>query len=227
MLKEALNQKGLLCIINHGSNNMRISKRILSICAVLGLLSGCAYLFPSDNEELPRYSEPRYNTEAPIQLKVSKINVVSEFTPTFSRPNVEHLFPVSIEKSAKVWANDRLKAVEFSSPNIAEVIIKDASVTETLETSDKMWTHDRVKYKATLVVAVRVYNPNSMAQASTQVDAWRELVIDANTDIGEKEQYWSSMVNKLFDDFNNKMTANIYQYLNLYVVNQPLTPTYY
>lgn len=206
---------------------MRISKRILSLCALIGLLSGCAYLFPSDNDELPRYSEPRYNTQAPIQLKVSKINIISEFTPTFSRPNVEHLFPVSIEKSAKVWANDRLKAVDFSSPNIADVIIKDASVTETLEPTDKMWGKDRVKYKASLIVAVRVYNPNSMAQASTQVEAWRELIIDASTDIAEKEQYWSSMVNKLFDDFNNKMTANIYQYLNIYVVNQPLTPTYY
>ena len=112
---------------------MTISKRILAFCAVCGLLSGCAYLFPSDNEALPRYTEPRYDTEEPIQLKVSKVNVISEFTPSFTRPHVEHLFPVSIEKTAKLWAHDRLKPVDFSSENIADVIIKDASVTETLE----------------------------------------------------------------------------------------------
>ena len=206
---------------------MTISKRILAFCAVCGLLSGCAYLFPSDNEALPRYTEPRYDTEEPIQLKVSKVNVVSEFTPSFTRPHVEHLFPVSIEKTAKLWAHDRLKPVNFSSENIADVIIKDASVTETLEPTDKMWAKDRIKYKATLIVAVRIYNPNNMSEATTQVEGWRELTIDADTDIADKEQYWSAMVNKLFDDFNNKMTANIYQYLNLYVVNQPLVPTYY
>ncbi|MBQ8661468.1 MAG: hypothetical protein IJ482_04000 [Alphaproteobacteria bacterium] len=207
--------------------NMTITKRILTLCAVCGLLSGCAYLFPSDNEELPRYTEPRYDTEEPIQLKVSKINVISEFTPSFTRPHVEHLFPVSIEKTAKLWANDRLKAVDFSSPNVADVIIKDASVTETLEPNDKMWAKDRVKYKAKLIVALRIHNPDNMSEATTQVEGWRELTIDAGTDIAEKEQYWSSMVDKLFDDYNNKMTANVYQYLNLYVVNQPLVPTYY
>ena len=35
------------------------------------------------------------------------------------------------------------------------------------------------------------------------------------------------MVDKLFNDFNKKMTANIYQYLNMYVINKPLTPTIY
>lgn len=35
------------------------------------------------------------------------------------------------------------------------------------------------------------------------------------------------MVTKLFDEFNRKMSANIYQYLNMYVINKPVTPTYY
>ena len=50
-----------------------------------------------DMAEPRRYEEPRFADQAPIRLKVNKIDVVSEFTPSFKRPNVEHLFPFSIE----------------------------------------------------------------------------------------------------------------------------------
>lgn len=204
-------------------------RKILPVLALSALISGCASWFPAPEEdELPRYQEPRYTTDEPIQLKVSQIKVISEFTPSFTRPHVEHLFPVSIEKTAELWAQDRLKAADYSSPKIAEVIIKDAGVTETLEEGgNQIFNNDRVKYRATLIMTVKITDPDNMSQASTNVDAWRELIIPASTDIAEKEQYWNGMVTKLFDEFNVKMTSNIYQYLNMYVINKPLEPTYY
>ena len=176
---------------------------------------------------MQKYSENSYTKDKPIELKVSKIDIVSEFTPTFTRPHVEHLFPVSIEKTAKLWAQDRLKADDFSSAKVAEVIIKDASVTEELEQGNQIFEQDKVKYSARLVVSIKVSDPDSLAQASTEVEAWRSLTIPADTDIADKEGYWNSMVKKLFDDFNTKMTANIYQYLNAFIVNQEIIPTYY
>ncbi len=204
-------------------------KKLLPVFALTVLISGCQSWFPpSEDDELPRYSEPRYNTSEPIQLKVSQIKIISEFTPSFTRPHVEHLFPVSIEKTAKLWAQDRLKAADFSSRKIAEVIIKDASVTESLEPAgNQIFNSDRVRYRATLVMTIKITDPDNMSQASTNVDAWRELTIPADTNIAEKEQYWNGMVTKLFDEFNTKMTTNIYQYLNMYVINKPLEPTYY
>ncbi len=204
-------------------------KKILPTLVLSILLSGCQAWFPgAENDELPRYNEPRYTTDEPIQLKVSQIKIISEFTPSFTRPHVEHLFPVSIEKTAKLWAQDRLKAADFSSSKIAEVIIKDAGVTETLEENgNQIFNSDRVRYRATLVMTIKITDPENMSQASTNVDAWRELAIPADTDIAEKEQYWNGMVKKLFDEFNTKMTSNIYQYLNMYVINKPLEPTYY
>ena len=206
---------------------MKLSSKILPIFLISILISGCGRLYFVEPEELPTYTEPRYDNNEPIQLKVSKVEVISEFTPSFTRPNVEHLFPVSIEKTAKLWARDRLKAVDFSSPKVAQVIIKDASVTEEIEKSEQMFYKDRIKYRAKLVVTVKIIDTTNISQASTEVDAWRELAIPADTDIAEKEKYWNGMVKKLFDEFNTKMTSNIYKYLNVYVVNQPLTPTYY
>ena len=205
---------------------MNIIKKIIPAFIMTVLVAGRAW-FPKDEDELQKFREPRYNSEEPIQLKVNKVEVISEFTPTFKRPNVEHLFPISIEKTAKLWAKDRLKAADFSSPKIAEVIIRDASVTEEAETSEQLFNKDRVKYRAKLIVVVRVTDPQSLSRAETEVEAWRELIIPADTDIAEKEKYWNGMVTKLFDEFNRKMSANIYQYLNMYVINKPLTPTYY
>lgn len=203
-------------------------KNILPL-AILGFfISGCSTLFPQTEEELPKYTEPRYNTEEPIQLSVNKVNIISEFTPTFTRPHVEHLFPVSIEKSAKLWAQDRLKAADYSSRKVAEVVIKDAGVTEEIEKGDnQIFNNDRIRYRANLVITIRVTDLDNMSQASTNVEAWRELAIPADTDIAEKEQYWNGMVNKLFDEFNIKMSDNIYKNLNMYVINKPITPTYY
>ena len=202
-------------------------KKILSIASITLILSSCGTLFGSNNEDITRYKEPRFYEEKPIELKVNKIDITSEFTPTFTRPHVEHLFPVSIEKTAKLWAQDRLKAADFSSPKIAEITIKDASVTEELEEGSQIFEQDKIKYSARLVVAVKISDPDSLAQASTEVEAWRSLTIPASTDIATKENYWNGMVQKLFNDFNERMTSNIHQYLNAFIANQEIIPTYY
>ena len=120
-----------------------------------------------------------------------------------------------------------MKAADYASPKIAEVTIKDASVTEELEKGAQIFERDKVKYSARLVVSVKITDPDSLAQASTEVEAWRSLTIPADTDIATKEIHWNGMVQKLFDDFNDRMTANIHQYLNAFVVTEEITPTYY
>ncbi len=192
-------------------------KKLFTLFAFLLLLPACAGI-SDDMAEPRRYEEPRFTNQPPIRLKVSKIDISSEFTPSFKRPNVEHLFPVSIEKTARIWARDRLEAVDFGSKRTAQFIIKDASVTEEPLTSNDVFTQDRLKYRARLVVTLRISDQDSMSSAETSIEAWRELTIPANTDIDEKERYWNGMVDKLFNEFNRSMEANINQYLNMYVV---------
>ena len=198
-------------------------KKISALLIVLAFAAGCA----NNNEAEPRrYQEPRFTDQAPIDLKVNRVEVVSEFTPTFTRPNVEHLFPISIEKTARLWAKDRLKADDYDSDKIAEFIIKDASVTEEIEKSEKVFYKDRIKYRATLYVVIKVTDPKNLSSAETSIEAWRELAIPADTDIEEKERYWNGMVYKLFDEFNKRMEQNIYQYLNMYVANNSVIQEY-
>lgn len=191
--------------------------------ALVSTLSACA----SSNEPVPqKYNEPRFNSDGIVNLKVNKVEVISEFTPSFTRPNVEHLFPVSIEKTAKLWATDRLKAVDFASDKQATFIIKDASVTEEVVKSDKLFEKDSLKYRAKLSVVLRVSDPYNFSSAETSLEAWRELTIPVDTTIEDKERYWNSMVEKLFEEFNARMQMNINKYLNMYVADSEHVEVY-
>ncbi len=182
--------------------------------SVFLLIAACAS--QKETAEPKRYLEPRFNQEKPIALLVNKINITSAFSPSFTRPNVEHLFPISLERAARVWATDRLEAVDFSVNRTAEFIIEDASVTETEEKAKDLFHKDSLKYRATLKTVLKVLDANGSV-AQTSIEAWRELGIPVDTPLEQKEKYWHEMVQKLMNDYNTKMQQNIEEYLNMYV----------
>lgn len=187
-----------------------------SCLAVMLVLSACAT--QKETAEPKRYFEPRFNEQAPIELLVNKVDITSEFSPSFTRPNVEHLFPISLERAARIWATDRLKAVDFASNRTAEFIIKDASVTETEEKASDIFHKDSLKYRAVLSTVLRVVDANG-STAQTSLEAWRELTMPIDTPLDQKEKYWHEMVQKLMAEYDAKMQENIEQYLNMYVKN--------
>ena len=70
-----------------------------------------------------------------------------------------------------------------------------------------------------MVVTLKIYYTESLRSAETTIEAWRELTMNSDTDIDEKEKQWNTMVHKLFSEFNRSMEHNINEYLNMYVVN--------
>lgn len=188
-------------------------KMMLAAVAVIGI-SACTTM--SNNTAAPeRYSDLHFDNKAPIPLTVKTINIKSEFTPSFTRPNVEHLFPISIEKTAKTWAKERLEAVDLSSNRTAEFIIQDASVTATEEKAEQLFAKDLIKYHATLKVVLKVVDNQSSAQ--TSVEAYRDLTMPIDTSIEDKEKHWNEMVTNLFQSFDDYMDVNVHKYLNMYI----------
>jgi len=162
-----------------------------------------------------RYGDLHFDNKAPIPLMVKTVNIKSEFTPSFTRPNVEHLFPISIEKTAKTWAKERLEAADLSSNRTAEFVIQDASVTATEEKAEQLFSKDRLKYHATLKVTLKVID--NQASAQTSVEAYRDLVMPIDTAIEDKEKHWNEMVTNLFQSFDDYMEVNTRKYLNMYI----------
>lgn len=189
---------------------------IKAICAAATVLMFSACASVNNNEAAPeRYSDLHFDNKAPIPLMVKSIEVKSEFTPSFTRPNVEHLFPVSIERTAKTWAKERLEAADFASNRTAEFVIKDASVTENEIKAEQLLQKDGLHYHANLVVMLKVIDNKSSAQ--TSVEAYRDLTMPIDTSIEDKEKYWNEMVINLFKAFDEHMDLNTHRYLNMYI----------
>jgi hypothetical protein len=202
---------------------MNIFSKIVCAAATVVFLNACSTM--NNNTAVPeRYSDLHFDNKAPISLLVKSVEIKSEFTPSFTRPHVEHMLPISIEKTAKTWAKERLQATDFSSNSVAEFIIQDASVTETEEKSEQLLSKDRLKYHATLKVLLRVVDNKSSAAAN--VEAWRDLVMAIDTNIEDKEQHWNDMVINLFQAFDSSMEKQIYQSLNMYVKDNTSITTY-
>ncbi len=189
---------------------------IKTLCAMATVLMFSACATMNNNEAAPeRYSDLHFDNKNPIPLMVKTIDVKSEFTPSFTRPNVEHLFPVSIERTARTWAKERLEAADFASNRTAEFIIKDASVTESEVKAEQLLQKDGLRYHANLTVVLRVIDNKSSAQ--TSVEAYRDLTIPIDTSIEDKEKYWNEMVVNLFKAFDEHMDLNARRYLNMYI----------
>ncbi len=189
---------------------------IKTLCAMATVLMFSACATMNNNEAAPeRYSDLHFDNKNPIPLMVKTIDVKSEFTPSFTRPNVEHLFPVSIERTARTWAKERLEAADFASNRTAEFIIKDASVTESEVKAEQLLQKDGLRYHANLTVVLRVIDNKSSAQ--TSVEAYRDLTIPIDTSIEDKEKYWNEMVVNLFKAFDEHMDLNAHRYLNMYI----------
>ncbi len=190
-----------------------MKKLVIAFLSII-TISACA----KNANIIKTYTPPRFTNQEQIKLNVESINTQSEFSPTFTRPNVEHLLPISIEKTTRIWADDRLEAASPSSSKQAVITIKDASVTEELIKSQKFLQKDQLKYIAKLHVELKVIDENNLSSAQTEIRAWRELIIPADTPLSQKEEYWSSMVEKLFADYNNQMAQNINEYLGQYII---------
>lgn len=203
-------------------------KNILKMmCAAAMILTFGACSTPSmnNNEATPeRYSDLHFDNKAPIALNVKTVEIKSEFTPSFTRPNVEHMFPVSIEKTAKTWAKERLEAADFSSNRTAEFIIQDASVTEQEIKAAQLLQKDGLKYHANLKVLLRI--TENSASTQTSVEAYRDLTMPIDTNIDDKERHWNEMVINLFKAFDEHMDSNIHQHLNMYIKDNKAIATY-
>ena len=203
-------------------------KNILKMmCAAAMILTFGACSTPSmnNNEATPeRYSDLHFDNKAPIALNVKTVEIKSEFTPSFTRPNVEHMFPVSIEKTAKTWAKERLEAADFASNRTAEFIIQDASVTEQEIKAEQLLQKDGLKYHANLKVLLRI--TENSASTQTSVEAYRDLTMPIDTNIDDKERHWNEMVINLFKAFDEHMDSNIHQHLNMYIKDNKAIATY-
>lgn len=165
----------------------------------------------------PVYPDIRFTSVNPLPIRALRVDIASDYRPTFSPPNVEHLMPVSPERMARQWALDRLQPLR-SGTAIARFTILDAHVTET-----KLTTKDGIKgaftdqpaekYDAVLRVRIALDDPSRSYHGEVETAVQRSLTVQEGASLNDRERVWYELTQKLALDFDAAMTSNLRAYL--------------
>ena len=167
----------------------------------------------------PPLGDVNFNNLPPIQLAVSRIEVVDEYTPPLRAPNVEHDMPVSPAAAANRWADQRLRAI--GGAGVARVIISDASVVENklpVESGIRgtFTTNQSARFDARVHMRVEIRNDRGFTDAFAEAGAARSRTIPETASVHDKDKLFIDLVTGLMSDLNAQLDANIASFLRAY-----------
>ncbi len=156
----------------------------------------------------------------PINIDVSRIDMIEEYKSPFSSPNVEHLMPYSPADAMALWVKDRLHAT--GRDKILQITIKDASVKsiDLPKTTGLtgLFTNDQdKKYDGRLEVELRIYGDQPLSLADTSVIVTRSITIPENASVNARKAAYIQMVQDMMKMLNDRLEANIRNYMGNYI----------
>lgn len=156
----------------------------------------------------------------PINIDVSRIDMIEEYKSPFSSPNVEHLMPYSPADAMALWVKDRLHAT--GRDKILQITIKDASVKsiDLPKTTGLtgLFTNDQdKKYDGRLEVELRIYGDQPLSLADTSVIVTRSITIPENASVNARKTAYIQMVQDMMKMLNDRLEANIRNYMGNYI----------
>lgn len=196
---------------------IKIGRRHFTTLLLAGTAAACASPPPP-----ARFPDLTYGHLGKFTFDVARIDLISEYKPTYQRPNIEHTFPVVPEQAMRRWAEDRL-AVTGRPGRVARFVIQDAKVTETeLPRSAGVrgaFTTDQThRYDGALSAALEIREERGNFRAGT-ASAWasRSRTVAEGITINDREKVWFEIVEALMNDLNAEMErqirANLGQFL--------------
>ena len=187
------------------------------VISCLMLVTACAPSAPAPKHYMPSFADkPAY------VLNAGRIDVVEEYQSSFKFPNAEHLFAVTPAEGAKIWVKDRLHA--SSGENVAEFVIKDASVIETALNRTKgiegAFTKDQSQqFDGKLSVELKIFEPGKMIPAANvNVNVAKTMTLREDASPVDREKLFNQMTDELLAMLNSQLEKQISSYFNNYLL---------
>jgi hypothetical protein len=143
-----------------------------------------------------------FKAEAPIGLNVATVQVVDEYEPPKVLPHVEHAAPTPPYTAIREWANERLR------PRVPDgyirVGIRDASIVQKQLVG-------QIEYEGRLDVTLDAQSGDGLHSATSEITVERQVTVDDDKDLAEKEQIWNDMTRTMMEEFDRRATASISQ----------------
>lgn len=184
--------------------------------AALLLLAACTVAAPSQ-----QFPDLTYSHLEPIRLDVARVDIVDEYRPPLTAPNVDHRAPVPPAQAARNWASDRL-IVSGGGARRAVFTIQEAPIIETeLDRTTGLrgaFTKDQSeRYDATVAVRLEIFNPGGRRAGIATALAKRGRTVAEDVSLNDRRQLWFDMTEGLMEDLNREMENNIRVFLSDYV----------
>ena len=142
----------------------------------------------------------------PISLPVNRVEIVEQFQPGMTAPQVEHLFPVPPYRAVHSLLKQRLKA-EGVTDNILRVVIEDASVIEeklprTEGIMGAFIKEPDVRYKGRIVIRFELASAAApdIVRAHADVTADRTKTVFENVSLLHRQRAWFEMTEAMLRD---------------------------
>jgi hypothetical protein len=198
-----------------------LSRRALTklIVAAAGTgLAGCSSPPPRT-----RFPDLTYGHLGQFRLNVARIDIVPEYRPPMTAPNIEHLLPVSPEQALRRWAADRLVATG-TPQRYARFVIQDAKVTDTFlprtpGVRGAFTTDQTNRYDGSLAVRLEIRaERGNLREGEASAWATRSRTVAESITVNQREKAWFDLVEAMMNDVNaeldRQIRANLGQFLS-------------
>ena len=171
----------------------------------------------SSTEYPPQVSAIDYRNFQSIRFNAARIDVVSDYQPRGSAPNIDHLMDTSPSQAVNDWARNNLRAGGTS--GYVQVRIKDASViSRELPRITGIQGHFTKQQAEELVAHLSVEITGDQQDLRfngyTSVEASQLITIPDESTVAQRKAIEAQLMNRLMTDFINKAQAGILAHLN-------------
>lgn len=190
-------------------------KSIFRIAALALVVAVTACATPNPT---PRQPQITFQHMAPINLAVSRIEVVDVYKSPLQAPNVEHKMATKPAEALRIWVNDRLKAVGTASDPVARFTIDSAKMTEEklplTEGIKGVFTKEQAfRYHLDLAAAIEIADPRASRTGHANTRASHSQSTPESASLNELHQAWFKTLEAGMADFDKEMELNIRKYL--------------
>lgn len=188
--------------------------RIAALALMLAIsAAGCSTPNPT-----PRQPQITFQHMAPINLAVSRIEVVDTYRSPLQAPNVEHKMATKPVDALRIWANDRLKAVGGPNDPVARFTIDQAKMTEEklplTEGIKGVFTKEQAfRYHLDLAAALEIVDSRGGRSGHANTRATHSQSTPESASLNELHQVWFKTLEAGMADFDKEMELNVRKYL--------------
>ncbi len=207
----------------HGQAFIVETMKIILSRTLISLAVGFLAVACAETQPAPPMAAVGFAHLQPIAIKVSAIEMVSQYQSPLAPPNVEYRFSTPPSEAVLSWAEHRLNAVGGGGDVQARFVVTDASVVEVpvekeLTGIRSYFTSEvsvdyRARLAAQLIVEVAPGGPTAMAD----VVATRNMTVLENASLAEREKVWFEMTEALMADFDREMDRQSHTTLTRWV----------